>query len=124
MAPLSDSPEATRTRVRLRDVARMAGVSEPTASRSLRDDPQISERTRAAVRRIAEQVGYVPNATARNLARSRSQTLGLLVPDVTDPVHGQIVSAFEYAVTSRDYSLLVSNFRYDPTSRSAGSGRL
>jgi LacI family transcriptional regulator len=66
----------------------MAGVSEPTVSRSLRDDPQISERTRAFVHRIAEQLGYVPNAAARNLALRRSQTVGLMVPDVTDPVHG------------------------------------
>jgi LacI family transcriptional regulator len=91
----------------------MAGVSEPTASRSLRDDPQISQRTRALVSLVAEQVGYVPNAAARNLARRRSQTLGLMVPDVTDPVHGQIVSGFEQEATRRGYVLLVSSFRYD-----------
>jgi DNA-binding LacI/PurR family transcriptional regulator len=92
----------------------MAGVSEPTVSRSLRDDPQISERTRAFVHQIAEQLGYVPNAAARNLALSRSQTVGLMVPDVTDPVHGQIVSGFEDEATRQGYVLLVSNFRYDP----------
>jgi LacI family transcriptional regulator len=102
------------SRVRLRDVAHMAGVSEPTVSRSLRDDPQISERTRTFVHQIAEQLGYVPNAAARNLALRRSQTVGLMVPDVTDPVHGQIVSGFEDQATRLGYVLLVSNFRYDP----------
>jgi LacI family transcriptional regulator len=101
-------------RVRLRDVAHMAGVSEPTVSRSLRDDPQISARTRAFVHQIADQLGYVPNAAARNLALRRSQTVGLMVPDVTDPVHGQIVSGFEDEATRQGYVLLVSNFRYDP----------
>jgi len=62
-------------------------------SRSLSNDPQISERTRAHVRQIAEQLGYVPNAAAQNLALRRSQTIGLMVPDVTDPVHGQMVRA-------------------------------
>jgi DNA-binding LacI/PurR family transcriptional regulator len=100
-------------RVRLRDVAIVAGVSQPTVSRSLRDDPQISERTRAHVRQIAEQLGYVPNAAAQNLALRRSQTLGLMVPDVTDPVHGQIVSGFEDEATRQGYVLLISNFRYE-----------
>ena len=106
--------DAEQGRVRLRDVAVVAGVSEPTVSRSLRDDPQISERTRASVRQIAEQLGYVPNAAASNLALRRSQTLGLMVPDVTDPVHGQIVSGFEDEATKQGYVLLISNFRYDP----------
>jgi DNA-binding LacI/PurR family transcriptional regulator len=105
---------ARRPPVRLRDVAELAGVSQPTVSRSLRNDPQISERTRALVRDVAEQLGYVPNAAASNLALGRSQTLGLMVPDVTDPVHGQIVSGFEDEAAKQGYVLLVSNFRYDP----------
>jgi LacI family transcriptional regulator len=47
------------------------------------------------VQQISEQLGYVPNAAAQNLALRRSRTLGLVVPDVIDPVHGQIVSGFE-----------------------------
>ena len=105
--------EAAQVRVRLRDLAEVAGVSEPTVSRSLRDDPQISAATRAFVRQIAEQLGYVPNAAARNLALRRSQTVGLMVPDVTDPVHGQIVSGFEDEATKQGYVLLISNFRYN-----------
>src|SRR5690349_18921885 len=75
-------------RATLRDVARLAGVSAPTASRSLREDPQISARTRLVVKRVADELRYVPNAAARSLATRASQTLGLLIPDVTDPVHG------------------------------------
>jgi DNA-binding LacI/PurR family transcriptional regulator len=107
-------------RVRLRDVANVAGVSQPTVSRSLRNDPQISERTRAYVRQIAEQLGYVPNAAAQNLALRRSQTLGLMVPDVTDPVHGQIVSGFEDEATRQGYVLLISNFRYESSLENRG----
>ncbi len=102
----------------LRDVAQAARVSEPTASRSLRDDPQISTRTRAVVKRVADRLGYVPNATARNLATRHSQTFGLLVPDLTDPVHGQIVSGFEREASKHGYVLLVSNFLYDPSAES------
>jgi DNA-binding LacI/PurR family transcriptional regulator len=102
-------------RVRLRDLAQVAGVSEPTVSRSLRDDPQISERTRIYIRQIADQLGYVPNAAAQNLALRRSKTIGLMVPDVTDPVHGEIVSGFEDEATLQGYVLLISNFRYEPS---------
>jgi DNA-binding LacI/PurR family transcriptional regulator len=111
---------APQRRVRLRDLAEVAGVSEPTVSRSLRDDPQISARTRAYVRHIAEQLGYVPNAAAQNLALRRSQTFGLMVPDVTDPVHGQIVSGFEDEATRHGYVLLISNFRYEPSQEYLG----
>jgi len=86
----------------------------------LRDDPQISTRTRAYVRQIAEQLGYVPNAAAQNLALRRSQTFGLMVPDVTDPVHGQIVSGFEDETTKRGYVLLISNFRYESSQEYLG----
>jgi len=92
----------------------VAGVSEPTVSRSLRDDPQISERTRAYIRQIADQLGYVPNAAAQNLALRRSKIIGLMVPDVTDPVHGEVVSGFEDEATRQGYVLLISNFRYEP----------
>ena len=112
--------ERPHRRVTLRDVARVAGVSEPTASRSLRGDPQISARTRTVVERVADQLGYLPNATARNLATRSSQTLGLMVPDVTDPVHGQIVAGFEQEASRHGYVLLVSNFRYDAAIESRG----
>jgi LacI family transcriptional regulator len=110
---VSQLPHPEPGRVRLRDVAEVAGVSQPTVSRALRNDPQIGERTRALVRQIAEQLGYVPNAAASNLALRRSRTVGLMVPDVTDPVHGQIISGFEDEAARQGYVLLILNFRYD-----------
>lgn len=112
--------ERPNHRVTLRDVARVAGVSEPTASRSLRGNTQISARTRGMVVRVADQLGYLPNATARNLAMRSSKTLGLMVPDLTDPVHGQIVSGFEEEASRHGYVLLISNFRYDQSAESRG----
>jgi LacI family transcriptional regulator len=102
----------------------MAGVSVPTASRSLRDDPQITLATRVAVRWAADRLGYVPNAAARNLANRSSKTLGLMVPDVTDPVHGQIVSGFEREVTRHGYVMLMSNSRYDADAERRGLSTL
>ena len=78
------SPER---RVVLADVARLAGTSEATASRALKDDPRIGETTRAAVRAAAHKLGYVPNAAARSIRAKRKHILGLLLYDLADTVH-------------------------------------
>jgi DNA-binding LacI/PurR family transcriptional regulator len=104
---------AVRRRPTLREVAAVAGVSTSTVSRSLRDDPQIGERTREAVKRVAAELQYIPNATARTLAISSSRMLGLVVPDVTDPVHGRIVWGFERVARRHGYTVIISSSGYD-----------
>ena len=69
-------------RVVLADVARLAGTSEATASRALKDDPRIGETTRAAVHAAATRLGYVPNAAARSLRARRTHILGLILDDL------------------------------------------
>jgi len=91
-----------RDRVLLRDVARRANVSGSTASRALSDDPRISRATRELVKAAAADLHYVPNAAARSLRARRTRTLGLLLPDLRDPVHGQIASAFEDLASDED----------------------
>jgi DNA-binding LacI/PurR family transcriptional regulator len=105
---------ARRQRPTLREVAAAAGVSTATVSRALRDDPQISLPTREAVKRIAAELQYVPNAAARSLASSSSRMLGLIVPDVTDPVHGQVVQGFESTAMQHGYTVVIANSAYDP----------
>ncbi len=89
-----------RARPTLSDIARALGVSEATVSRALRGNPEISEQTRTLIRGVARDLGYVPNAAARSLVRKSSKTLGLLVPDVTDPQHALIVAGFSRASIS------------------------
>lgn len=68
------------------DVAQAAGVSHQTVSRVLNDDPSVRPATRAGVQAAIERLGYRPNAAARNLARRRTRTIGLIV--VGMPFHG------------------------------------
>lgn len=118
LKPVDDMLTAKkRTRPTLSDIARVLDVSEATVSRALRGSPEISEHTRSLTRRVAQDLGYVPNAAARNLARQESRTLGLLVPDVTDPVHGIIVAAFGRAADSRGYTVLVMDGSRDDARR-------
>ena len=77
-------------RTTLADVAVLAGVSRATASRALSGDRRISEPTREAVRSAALTLEYVPNAAARSLRARTTRALGLLLSDLSDPVHGQV----------------------------------
>ena len=101
-------------RVVLADVARLAGTSEATASRALKDDPRIGESTRAAVRAAATKLGYVPNAAARSLRARRTHILGLLLDDLADPVHGKMAAGFEEAAASRGYAVFMMTGLHDP----------
>jgi LacI family transcriptional regulator len=106
------------TRPTLSDIAKVLGVSEATVSRALRGNLDISEPTRLRIKGVARDLGYVPNAAARSLARQASRTLGLLVPDVTDPVHGLIVAGFGRAADSRGYTVIVMDGSLDAARRS------
>lgn len=115
---MNERPDLRRTgRPTLADIAKALGVSEATVSRALRGSPEISEQTRAAIRRVAREFGYVPNAAARSLARQTSKTLGLLVPDVTDPIHALIVAGFGRAADSRGYTVIVMDGSRDEARR-------
>ncbi|THV41853.1 LacI family DNA-binding transcriptional regulator [Glycomyces buryatensis] len=102
---------------RLADVARAAGVSVATASRVLNGSPhrvsdQLSERVREAARRLR----YAPNVGAQVLARATSQTVALLLHDVTDPYFGQIAGGVLAEASRRGVRVLIADTGIDPDS--------
>lgn len=101
-----DDPVAHR-RIGLEDVARRAGVSRSTASRALVDDPRISAPTREAVKAAASELKYVPNAAARGLRARETRILGLLLADLSDPVHGQVAASFEQEALAGGYRVII-----------------
>src|SRR5436190_805662 len=102
-----------QSRATLADVAQVVGVSPATVSRALKGDRRISQNMRAVVARAAEQLSYVPNQAARSLVMRATRTLGLLVPDLTDPLHGQVIAAFEHEAAMRGYSVSIANGQTD-----------
>src|SRR4051812_3775380 len=105
-------PPMTR-RVTLVDLAERAAVSVATVSRALSGDPQISEATQSRVRQIADDLKYVPNVAARSLVLQSTATFGLMTPDVTDPIHGQVVTGFQQQAAEHGYSVVLSNGFWD-----------
>jgi DNA-binding LacI/PurR family transcriptional regulator len=104
----NESGPANVQRVTLGRIAELAGVSISTVSRALADDPQISARTREAVRRVADQLGYVPNAAARSLRSLSTRTLGLMLGDLSDPVHGLVAAGFETEARRHGYTVVIA----------------
>ena len=66
--------------VTIKEVAKEAKVSPSTVSRVLSDSPQISDRTKSAVREVIKKLKYKPNAIARSLVNKKSRILGVVIP--------------------------------------------
>lgn len=113
-------PPDTTDRITLADVARRAGVSVMTVSRVVNDRPGVGPATRAAVRDAIEHLGYRPNVVARGLKVQRSRTLGLMVPDITNPYFPDIVRGAEDVAILHGMTLLLTNVIEDVDREVAG----
>ena len=94
------------------DVARLAGVSQPTVSRVLNQNDTsipISDETRQRVLHAVEQLGYRPNVLARSLRTQRTQTLALLIADLSNGFYQVMARAVQDIARQHDYEVLISN---------------
>jgi LacI family transcriptional regulator len=100
----------------LRDVAQLAGVHPATASRALNPQtrPLVNADTARKVLRAAESIGYQPNPIARSLKTSRTGTVGLVIPDLTNPLFPPIVRGIEDVLTPAGYNAWIVNTDNDP----------
>ncbi len=93
----------------LHDVARLANVSPMTASRVVNGTGPVSPERRERVERALVELGYMPNAVARNLRTKRSDTIGLVLPDMTNPFFTTLAQGVETAAREAGISLLLTN---------------
>lgn len=102
-------------RVALRDVAAAANVHPSTASRALNSETRgrVNAATVARVLEAARRVGYQPNSLARSLRTSRTYTIGMLIPDLTNPLFPPIVKGIEDRLSQDGYTLVLANTNYD-----------
>ena len=91
------------------DVAKRAGVSQPTVSLVLSRNPKarVAPKTRERVLSAARELGYRPNLLAQGLVRRRSYSLGLVVPDLRDPFFADVASGAERVAAEAGYALLL-----------------
>jgi len=97
-----------RHQVTIKDIAKQLGVSVATVSRALRDLPDIHPDTKKMVLDLAKELDYQPNVLASSLVKSKTKTLGLIVPDLGYYFFSTVVKAVEDAAIAAGYSLLIA----------------
>jgi LacI family transcriptional regulator, galactose operon repressor len=103
-------------RATLRDVARIAGVHPGTVSRALNPATEalVRAETVQRVRQVAEDLGYRPNPLARGLKTNRSFTIGVIVPDIQNPLFPPIIRGIDDRLGEAGYTPLIANTDNDP----------
>lgn len=91
----------------IKDIAAAAGVSEATVSLALNRSGLVSDRTRERILAIAGELGYVPNAAARSLARRKNRMLGLIVPDIENVFYSTLVKYINGHAHAMGYGLSI-----------------
>lgn len=90
-----------------RDVARLAGVSQPTVSRALRDDIRVSEQTKQRVREAAQLLGYIPSEAGRALSSGRTRRIGMLLTDLDSQFYSHIIAPVHRELERLGYQLML-----------------
>ena len=91
----------------IKDIAKLADVSVSTVSRVLNDRPDVSEDSRRRVRAVIEAHRYVPNNSARDLVKIRSDAVGLVVRGVQNPFYTDIIHAIEQKLDASGYTMVM-----------------
>ncbi|MFL5832280.1 MAG: LacI family DNA-binding transcriptional regulator [Solirubrobacteraceae bacterium] len=112
----AERPDRRVRRVRLSDVAERANVSTSTASRALNGIGELSDDTRAAVIRAAEELDFRPSPAARSLRTRRSHTVGLVVPTVAHAFYAAVTTGAQAALQQSGYRLILVDSGEDPQS--------
>ncbi len=99
-------------KIRLTEVAKLAGVSPITASRFFRNPEALSAGKRVRVESAANELGYVPNLAARALASQRTEVIGVLIPSLTNNVFSDVLRGIYDALDGSRYSIQLANTRY------------
>jgi DNA-binding LacI/PurR family transcriptional regulator len=99
--------------MRIKDIAKEAGVSTATVSHVINNTKFVSSETRVKVQKAIKKFDYHPNTHAQSLALGKSKMIGLLVSDIANPFFPEIIKSVESAVFSNGYSLILLNTDYD-----------
>ncbi len=97
----------------LHDVAAKVGVSAITVSRALNSPGLVSEKLRGQILAAVDELGYVPNRSARTLVSSRSHTVAVLIPSLSNTVFIDTLAGINEVLDTKGYQILIGNTAYD-----------
>jgi len=93
--------------ITIKDIARILGISPSTVSRALKDHPDISPKTKNLVQTFAEKVNYRPNALALSLRSSKTNTIGIVIPEIVHHFFSSVISGIEDVAYGRGYNAII-----------------
>ncbi|TRX71584.1 LacI family DNA-binding transcriptional regulator [Carboxylicivirga sp. M1479] len=93
--------------ITIKDIARILGISPSTVSRALKDHPDISPKTKQLVQTFAEKVNYRPNALALSLRSSKTNTIGIVIPEIVHHFFSSVISGIEDVAYGRGYNAII-----------------
>ncbi|NSJ92685.1 LacI family transcriptional regulator, partial [Coprococcus sp. MSK.21.13] len=97
-------------KVTMMDIAKIANVSKTTVSMVINNrDSGISKETRKKILDIAEELNYIPNSLARSLSTKKSGTIGIILPDITNPYFSEMARAIEDVANSLGHNVIFCN---------------
>lgn len=92
----------------IKDIAKELNISTSTVSRALKDYPSISNETKRKVKEVADKLNYRPNAIALSLRKSRSFTIGVIIPEIVHFFFSTVISGIEEVAFSRGYNVILT----------------
>ncbi len=100
-------------KVTISDVARLAGVSTATVSHTINNTRYVSGETKEKVYRAIAELGYTPDASARSFRTGKKETIGFIVPDISNKFFGTMIEAVENYLSAHGYHLIIANTKED-----------
>jgi len=91
----------------IKDIARELGISPSTVSRALKDHPDISVKTKRAVNELAAKLKYRPNAIALSLRSSKSNVIGVIIPEIVHHFFSSVISGIEDVAYNAGYNVMI-----------------
>lgn len=93
--------------ITIKDIAKRCGVSVSTVSRALNDNAEINAETKAMIMQIVQEMGFVPNNSARNLKRTDTNNIAVLVKGITNPFFSSMIKIMEEEIHKKKFSLVL-----------------
>ncbi len=100
-------------KITIKEIAERAGVSKATVSRVLNNSKPVNPDIRARVMSVIEETNFKPNTVARSLSLKRTHLIGIILPDLSNPVFSRMISGMEASLRDKEYSLLITATDFD-----------
>ncbi len=105
--------EMKSSQVTIKDIARALGISPSTVSRALKDHPDISPKTKKAVKELAENLHYEPNAIALSLRSRLTKTIGVIIPELVHYFFSSVISGIDQVAYELGYTVIICQTKED-----------